>query len=219
MKFSFALLLVCCSYISIAQTSKSFAQFVPKAFVLIETITGDLNKDGREDAVLLIGATNASRIIQDENRGELDRNRRGIIILFNEGTSYKKVLQNDTCLASANEDGGIYFAPELTLDIKKGNLYIQYNHGRYGFWKYTFKYQNNDFALIGYDHSAYFGPIVRELTSINFSTKTKIVKTNTKEDVAAGDEIYCTKTTKIKIDNLPKLSAIKDFEEFDPNSF
>lgn len=208
-----SILLTLISFNTFAQSTKSFTQFIPKGFVLEDTITGELNKDGQEDVVLITRATNPMRIIQDENRGKFDRNRRGIVILFKKGSQYNKVLQNDTCFASAFEDGGVYFAPELSLEIKKGNLYIDYNHGRYGFWNYTFRYQNNDFALIGYDQSDHFGPVVNKSTSINFLTKTKIVKVNTNENADGGDEVFKTTSTKINIGKLIRLSAIKDFED------
>jgi len=48
-------------------------------------VKGDLNTDGLEDIVLLIKGTNASKIVDDEYVGKLDRNRRGIIVLLKKG--------------------------------------------------------------------------------------------------------------------------------------
>ena len=52
----------------------------------------------------------------------VDRNRRGIIILFTEKDGYKLASKNYNCFSSENEDGGNYFSPELWVEERKGNL-------------------------------------------------------------------------------------------------
>ncbi|MFC4818469.1 hypothetical protein [Flavobacterium sp. GCM10023249] len=191
--------------------------FIPKGFVLFEKILGDVNKDGVKDCVLIIKGTDQSKFVTDEYRGKLDRNRRGIIVLLNRNKGYELAVKNYNCFSSENEDGGVYFAPDLMVSIEKGNLYIHYAHGRYGYWKYTFRYQNSDFELIGYDQSENNGPIVNVETSINFLTKKKVTKVNTNDESEGGDEIFETTTTKIKRKQLYKLTQIKDFNEFEMN--
>jgi hypothetical protein len=189
--------------------------FLPKGYVLLEQIKGDLNKDGRDDCVLLIKGTDKSKFVTDDYRGLLDRNRRGIVVVFHKKGGYELVLKNYSCFSSENEDGGVYYAPELSLAIKKGNLYVSYAHGRYGYWDYTFRYQHSDFELIGYDNSDNNGPIVNSETSINFSTRKKIVKENTNDDAESGEEVFRTTVTKIHQDKWFRLSLIKDFDELD----
>ena len=125
--------------------------FLPSGYVVFDKIYGDLNKDGLDDCAIIIKGTNKNKIINDQYRGQLDRNRRGIIVLFKKNKTYELIVKNYNCFSSENEDGGIYFAPELSAEIKNGNLQIHYGHGRYGYWKYTFSYQNSDFELIGYE--------------------------------------------------------------------
>lgn len=130
-----------------------------------------MNKDGLEDCVLIVKSTDKNQIITHEYGGELDRNRRGIIVLLNKDDYYELAIKNYDCFSSENEDGGAYFAPILSVEIKNGNLNIHYAHGRYGYWKYTFRFQNSDFELIGYNQSDNRGPIVERETSINFLSK------------------------------------------------
>lgn len=189
--------------------------FIPEGYVVFDTKYGDLNNDGSDDCILIIKGKENSQIINDEYLGQLDRNRRGVIVLFNRNQQYELVLRNYDCFSSENEDGGGYYPPELSVEINRGNLFVQYSHGRYGGWTYTFRFQNSCFELIGYDMNDYDGPVINSETSINFSTKTKQIKVNTNENDGGGEEVFSTTSKKIIIDQLIKLSDIKDFDELD----
>lgn len=200
--------------VSSTERSKNPADFVPKGYVIFDTIYGDLNKDKIEDCVLIIKGTNKSEIIKDEYRGQLDRNRRGILVLLNKGDGYELVVKNDNCFSSENEDGGVYFAPDLGVEIIKGKLFIHYAHGRYGYWRYMFRLQNSDLELIGYDASSNHGPTVLTETSINFLTRRKIVNENTNPNLDEP-EIFEKKEAKINKTKLFKLSEIEDFDKLE----
>ncbi len=193
----------------------SLADFVPKGYVIYESYYGDLNKDGNTDCILIVKGTDKKNFYRDEYRGLLDRNRRGLIILFKKNNRYEVALINLSCFSSENEDGGVYYAPELYLDVSRGNLIVNYAHGRYGYWSYTFRFQQGDFELIGYDDSNNRGPVINSETSINFLTKKKIVKTNTNENADSGEEVFKVTVTTLKKNNHIRLSAIKDFDELE----
>lgn len=193
---------------------KEPTDFIPEGFRLFEKVIGDLNNDGAEDCILIIKDTDKDNVINDENRGTLDRNRRGILVLFKTNNKYQLVSKNYRCFSSENEDGGVYFAPDLTVEIDKGKLFVRYGHGRYGYWSYTFRYKNTDFELIGYDQSN-GGVIISSETSINFLTRNKITNRNTNDNAEGGDEVFETTTTKVKSNSLLKLSEIEDFDTLD----
>ncbi len=202
------------------KSKKQPTDFLPKGFVVFKRINGDLNKDGIDDCVLIIKETNKAYFVKNRFGKIVDRNRRGIIILFNKENHYNLAVENDTCFSSENEDGGVYMPPELWVYVKNGNLYIHYGHGRYGYWEYTFRFQNSDFELIGYDESDNHGPLVKRKISINFSTKKKLVKVNTSENVESDEnEVFKTTTKNITINRLIKLSEIKDFDELDMSKY
>jgi hypothetical protein len=229
MKNLSAFLLINCviSVFGQVQERKNPSDFIPKGYVIHkyeggissggwDEIKGDLNKDGLEDIVLIIKGTEKSKIIKDEDRGELDRNRRGILVLLNKGNGYVLASKNYDCFSSENEDGGVYFAPELEVEIKKGNLYISYGHGRYGNWSYTFRYKNGNFELIGYDSYSSRGPVPQFQVSINFLTKKKLTMDNlNKNDEDDSNVKYKEVWKKITPKKLIKLSEIKDFDELD----
>jgi hypothetical protein len=191
------------------------ADFLPKGFVIFEKIWGDLDKDGAKDLVLIIKGTDKSNFVVDEYRGELDRNRRGIIVLFNRKHGFEQVVKNVSCFSSENEDGGVYYAPELWIELTKGNLYIRYSHGRYGYWSYTFRYnKKDDFELIGFDSSDNHGPIINRETSINFLTKRQLERVNVNENIEeSGDEVFKETWKDIPLKQPIRLSEVKDFDE------
>lgn len=188
--------------------------FLPKGYVVFKKINGDLNQDGVDDCVLIIKGTDKKNIIIDEHRGQLDRNRRGIIVLFSKNNLYELGIENYDCFSSENEDGGVYFAPELDVEITSGNLYIHYGHGRYGDYQYAFKHKNSDFDLIGYDETN-GGVVIESILSINFLSKKKQKKVNTNENAEGGDEVFKETWENISVGKLLKLSEIKGFDSLD----
>lgn len=157
--------------IQLQKDQEKYQAYIPKNYELFEALQGDLNQDAKNDVVLIVKATDPKAWVHDEYRGDLDRNRRGILVLVNKNGAYQKVLQNLSLFSSENEDGGVYFAPELAPSVEKGNLKIHYAHGRYGYWTYTFRLEGNDMRLIGYDDSSNHGPYIDNETSINFLTQ------------------------------------------------
>lgn len=158
--------------------------------------------------MLIIKGTDKANFVRHEYREELDLNRRGIVIAFKTGDRYERALINQNAFASENEDGGVYFAPELDVSIKNGILQFHSFHGRYGFWRYKFRYQNNDFELIGYDSSSNRGPVTLSTLSINFLTQRMQIRENLNED-AEPDEAEEFKETWKSI-QLPQPIRLRD---------
>ncbi|MFC4633471.1 hypothetical protein ACFO3O_06110 [Dokdonia ponticola] len=211
---------VCLSLLS----SASFCQntdpnsFIPKEYTLYSKHKGDLNNDGVEDLVMVIKGGDSTKIVTHRFEKAVDRNRRGIIVLFSKNGSYELATINESCFESENEDGGMYYPPQLEIDVQNGSLYIQYSHGRYGYWEYTFVYQNSDFELLKYVHRK-GGAITESEVSINFLTKKKLISINTTPDIGGRDAVFKDTWTNIQIDSLIKLSEIKDFYELDVTSY
>ena len=195
--------------------NNALSNFIPKGYTLFEKSFGDLNKDGANDCVLIIKKTDTANIVTNRFNKKVDRNRRGIIVLFKNKKDYQLTDKNLNCFSSENEDGGIYFPPELWIEIKNNKLYVHYGHGRYGYWKYTFRFQNSNLELIGYDSSSNRGPITITETSINFLTRKKLIKKNINKNNNDGKEKFKETWSNIEIENLIKLSEIKNFDELD----
>ena len=191
----------------------SYREIVPNGHTIIEAIHGDLNGDSRDDIVLMIQGTDQNKIVTDELRGRLDLNRRGIIVALRGNDNYDVVVENDNCFFSDDEDGGVYMVPDILMSITKGNLYIDFLHGRYGYWSYNFRYQDSDLELIGYDASDNRGPRVEVVTSINYLTKKMLTKKNVNE-LDDDDPIFKEMWSTFVLEHRFKLSQISDFTEF-----
>ena len=224
MKNSFAILLLTIPLTACSvETGRSnttqenlITRFIPNNYVLAEKVEGDLNGDKIKDYILIIKATKNSAIVRSDSGKAIDRNRRGIVIALSGNGKHQVTLENADCFASENEDGGVYYAPELFIETKNGNLRINFLHGRYGFWSYTFRLQNSDFELIGFDSSENRGPVVLRTTSINFSTKKMQIKENTNQkSEEEGDEKFKTTWKNLPPMKMVKLSKISDFEMLD----
>lgn len=197
------------------RVAKSPSEFVPASYVVSETIQGDLNADSQPDYVFIIKGTDKSQFFNDEIRGLLDRNRRGLIVALSSRNGYELALQNRDCFSSENEDGGVYYAPELVVTIDKGSLLVHYAHGRYGYWSYRFRYQNSSFELIGYDSSQDRGPVVEQSTSINLLSKKMRIRENVNLNAESGEEKFRETWKKFTLPKPIRLSEISDFDGFD----
>ena len=192
---------------------QDITHFIPKGYKLFDKIYGDLNQDGTTDCVLIIKAMRKDGFVEGDDGNVIDRNRRGIIILFSKQDGYELALKNYDCFSSENEDGGDYGPPELSINIRRGKLYVDYNYGRYGFWDYCFRYQDSDFALIGFDRSENWGATVFTKKSINFLTGTEYIDKNINSKNPDGKKVFRRKIVKMARKPLYKLSKIKDFDD------
>ncbi len=184
---------------------------------VMEVIQGSLDDTNQDDLVLLIKATDPEEFQPDQwDKNIVDKNRRGLVIFLKTDDGYQKVLENRDFLASENEDGGIYFPPELSINLDKGLLYFHYWHGRYGYWAYTFRYnpKDKDFDLIGFDSEETRGPIALLILSINFLTGKKKILRNpdeTNEDFDIKDFIETWEA--FDQPKTIKLSQLKDIDD------
>lgn len=205
------------SPIAFANTD-NIKSFVPKNFTLLEThCQADFNKDNQKDCVLLIKDTQKSAWQMDNYNNLVDRNRRGITILLKTKTGYQKVLENKSLLESENEDGGIYYAPELEIITKNNKLILKYLHGRYGHWSYTFDYRTidnkQDFYLIGYDSIIANGAYIKYTNSINFLTHKLQRQTNTNKDEQSDKVKFKSAWHKFPKTTPISLAQIDDLHE------
>jgi hypothetical protein len=200
------LLIIQCSgqnSLTIRSEGHTFEDFVPENWKIIRTTTGDLNKDGIEDAALVIQEMDPRKIQISNGLGidTLDTNPRIMMILFKDPKSNKFRLKETSKTFILNHYSPAMDDPFDGIIISKGILEIGF-HFWYstGSWyqtilEYKFRFQKNDFFLIG----AEFREINRATTeglkrSFNFSTKKMSETKTTFENDQNGEQVEKSRT-------------------------
>jgi hypothetical protein len=167
MKLAIISLLIFLATPAFSGVSDPYANWIPKGWDIIALETGDLNRDGIDDAVLVVEEANPANLKRNrESPGAdiLNLNPRRLIILFNTSGGFKEILSRDGLLPSENEENNPCLADPLDgkgVSINRGNLVIELQTwlscGSYGVTneKFTFRLEDTRFRLIGYDYSEF----------------------------------------------------------------
>ena len=172
------------------KNAKEIEDFFPKNWQILYEVEGDLNNDNLNDIALIIENTDSGNIKKNDSFGPetLNLNERIILVLFQEKDgSYTLKSKNDKgFIESENSE----INPELSDPLEDGGMNIVNNTLRikFNYWssagtwytstrEYVFRYQNNQFELIGFEENSYHRASGEMITySYNLSTgKIKIV--------------------------------------------
>ncbi len=129
---------------------RDLQSLLPAQWKVIEEAEGDLNKDGKADLAAIIEYT--GKPAQDSAPP-----RTIFIALRNAENEYILSAQADRAILLAN-DGGMMGDPLAGLSINRGSFIVSYYGGSN--WRWTealrFRFQNNEWALIGYTTEWFF---------------------------------------------------------------
>lgn len=151
------------SFIALPVCAADFSAYVPKDWKIVKSATGDLNGDGKPDAVLVLQGRNQSKIIANEGMGspELDTNPRMLKVLFKQEKGYRTAVENTTLIPSEGSMATPCLAdPFSDVSIDKGRLKVSLEYWlSCGSWwmsssEYIFRYENKRFRLIGYEYDS-----------------------------------------------------------------
>jgi hypothetical protein len=198
------------SYPRLAAQAASLEGFVPPGWRLERAVAGDLNGDGRSDAVLVLRDNDPKKFIETDraSKQRFDTNPRILAVVFaGDKGGYGLVLENHTFIARTTDPfqqdpldpNGIQ---EGEVAIKNGTLRITlgYFGGNMGRMTYTLRFQNGRFELIGYDRIDVTrnSGVISEI-SINYSTQQMVRKTG---HISTDTD----KTTRRKLPRKPLLT-------------
>jgi hypothetical protein len=200
---------------------KTVEDFVIAGYKLITSAYGDLNKDGKEDAVLIVEQTNTGYIIANDGLGPkvLNTNPRVVIIVLKdkEGSGYTMADINGVFIPSPNSfESPCLEDPFLGYDgiaIKKGVLWVHFglwsSCGGYGTTSQLFKIrlEGEKFKLIGYESSSFSRSMGgKSSVSINYLTKKACI-------VSGGNEFDETRNKPSTVWKDIKAGELKTFGE------
>lgn len=177
---------------------KRFLRFVPDSMAIESVIISNFKDEEIEESWILItkdvNAKDYEEAEEDDDTGFWnaenpycrDHGRRGFVVLFKyKSGEYYKAVEDYYCLDSGEEDGGVYFPPECSIDLDEdGRLNIHYGHGRYGSWGCTFVYMNGEFKYVVSDSDESASWITDALSTsyINYeegiSTSSRLINEN-----------------------------------------
>jgi hypothetical protein len=156
----------CFATSGLASDTPDLSAHVPEGWKLLQQQHGDLNADGRDDAVLVLEKDDPANRQSHAGLGadNLNLNPRRLLILFQAEGNYQVVLSADRFLPSENDEKSPCLADPLAdgeLEIVRNTLRIRLNYWlSCGGWgtssdTYIFRFQEARFRLIGRDHRAY----------------------------------------------------------------
>lgn len=136
---------------------------VPKDWILVYYALGDINHDGKDDAIMVIENTDPAFLKRNRRLGPkiLNMNPRQMLVLFQTQTGYQEMLRvangfptehsfQKPCLADPLVEAG-------KINIEDGLVKVALNYtlkcSGYNTTKHTFKfrYENTRFRLVGFN--------------------------------------------------------------------
>ena len=116
----------------------SVKQFIPNGYGVLNFTKGNLNRDGIDDAILILKKLN------EENFSEESPKRPLYILTGKKDGSYKLEAKNKNCVLGI-KDGGILGDPFSAVAIKNGYFSLEFYGGSSWRWVkiVTFRYRND----------------------------------------------------------------------------
>ena len=196
--------------------------FVPPGWRLEYRADGDLNKDGKPDAVLVLRDDDPANIIDNDGLGpdRFDTNPRMLVVLFAQSSGYSVALEDHTLIPRAdNPVMDDYLEGEEAVQVRRGAFTVGlHSWASAGTWytsgtTFTFRHQNGCFRLIGYDSTeAHRASGETTDTSVNYVTgKATVEYGNFSSDDPAENVV-----ARVKSKTLPCLQDIGSGFDFDP---
>ncbi len=189
------LLLVFITSSLIAQKNKQTDEFI----VQIKKVKGDLNKDNLADLV----------VVTQDTINEKAPYKLSVFFAQPNGT-FKEIVSTTKAIDAQYPEGknGYYNGQSFyDISIEKGILIIS-NELTRGNFEHKFRYQNNNFELIGFSETYSDGQGTIGMVDFNLSTGIRVSTTERYDD---SDEKPTKTQKKILIRPLPKLQNFAPF--------
>jgi len=202
--------------------ARTQAGLVPKGWTVETESHGDLNGDGAPDLMLVLHMNDPANVITNDGLGtrELDTNPRILVVAFAEKATKKASLALASHTLIPRHTNPLMDDPLEAAAIVKGTVQVSLSFWMSaGSWstsqtKFTFRYQDGCFKLIGYD-STETKRNTGEMSTVSVNYLTRKVKV-TKGSIENDRTTVSWKT--VRAPSLLCLDAVGDGLEFNPES-
>lgn len=183
-------------------------EMVPKNWILVYYTLGDINHDGKDDAIMVVENTDPFYLKKNRIIGPkiLNMNPRKMMVLFQTETGYEEVLSVANGFPTEHSEQRPCLADPLVeageINIKNGLVKVALNYklkcSGYHTTNHTFKfrYENMRFRLVGFD-AVQLERISGDATEHNFDYVAGEKK------IVTGINIYDHKKQSIQSQKLP----------------
>lgn len=202
-------------YPKIGGSKSSMKEFIPAGWSLKDSAKGDLNGDFRNDFVFVLQYNDSVKVLKNDLiAGSVIVITQPRILLigfkYPETNLYYIKEQSNTFILNA--DNPSMEDPYQSVEITKGVIYISfqlfYNFGSYSLTNttYKFRFQNDEFALIGVDnYSISRSTLDFEESSYNFLSKKWSLKRGNEENNTKAK----AKSYPLEVKDLKTLKTFK----------
>ena len=206
------------SYPSIKLIGVNTNDFVPSGWTILDSAYGDLNKDGTEDAAIVIQHRDSIFCVNSMEDTVLTQPRILLILFKNTANNHFTLIEqsNSFILKHDNEQMD---DPYQGISIGKGILILDFNQFYFsGSWYFTnstykFRFDSKRFVLIGADISTmHRSTLDYEDYSYNFLTRKRIYTKGNGSYTKGKDQNGYKKSIQ-KTFTLPSLKTFKTFKE------
>ena len=198
-------------YPVIKSNGQSIVEFIPEGWTVLDSAYGDLNKDGLNDAAIIL-QLNDSILLVNNTEDTVLTQPRILLLIFKNAANNKFSLIEQSNSFILKHDNSIMDDPYQSIAIDKGILRIDFHlFYNMGSWystssTYKFRYDRKQFILIGTDLSTiHRATLDYEDYSFNFLTK--------KRSCIKGNEEKSIKKKSLKSFVLASLKTFKTFQE------
>ncbi len=194
--------------LNIPDSGKSIAEFIPENYIFIDSVFGDLNKDGIKDVVIALKHKTEDTFEMDEEP------KRILLVMLRSKNGYKVIGKSEDVLMCVH-CGGVFGDPYSGIEITKGILSVSHYAGSAWRWLEVrkFRLQQSRMYLIGATSDYYWnvsdcdgkgvGDAGRIYRDVNFVT-------GDEELIERTEECKLIKQVKQKIKRKP-LVKLEDF--------
>ncbi|HEX8461447.1 MAG TPA: hypothetical protein VF623_08450 [Segetibacter sp.] len=197
------------SYPIIKTTASHVNDFVPVGWMILDSASGDLNKDGFNDVAVILQLKDSVSLVNSEADTVLTQPRVLIILFKNRIDNSFRLIEQSTSFILSHENSSME-DPYEDLVIENGILQFRFRlFYSAGSWditnaNYKFRYIGGQFILIGADKYI----LIR--ASLNYKEYSYNFL-NGKRSFTTGNEEKHTKKTEWKAINLSSIKNLKTF--------